>query len=758
MELNGAEIENYKKVCFNRREENKTEKNFRITIPFYQRPYLWGSKEINLLIDDYYKSIKNTKTDLESSEKQYFTGAIVTVYNLDENINEFHEIVDGQQRLTTIFLINYLKYLILRKRVYLILSNRKVTGVEKLKEKFVSTYKNLFLNYQDFTAKITNLLESYLKVFDNCESTEEQNLEFKKICEEYSALVKIEMDNITSRDYIETSVDLNKELLNEQKLSLNYSRKSYNKNLKDMLSNVDIKIGSQVAPIIEFSKSINGNKLEDKHPYINAIVEIFNNIKNRTNSKNSLKQAKEMIENLDELLNNLEFCIVQTNNTRDAYTLFEVLNDRGLALTSLDLIKNMYYKSYCENNKNLSDRKIDKKIAILENLWGEETFSNDIADYKKDLILYFGTIFLTGNSNLKYKNNKSYIAPLSKTLKKCDYKEIQYHFVVFNVCKIIINQFDIIYKNKNKKVLLSETSTSTSIIIKTLHLNNALGQVGIISSLISVIIGEYKDLINDFNIKTYKIKFKNFLKKIENKYCSFNDNEKENYKKIYKISENIRKLTLLSKGYEITKNYSDKIISLYYKEDKINNIDITTSNMKKAKKSFREWTDKWEKGSKNSDLKVKILFINLFFIHFEDGCLKRKGANNISYNNPTKLELDHFEPENITNIRNKSNYFTTEIDNRERYINQIGNFILLEKKENISKSNTPAKNAMKYYKKMGINDHWITKELYSLFKKYNENNVPTKEFFNIRKNKLINYFEKLLDLEISEEIKTIDVK
>ena len=61
-------------------------------IPIYQRNYAWEREEIYALIKDVYDSLK---------KPVYYIGTLVT-YKRDENI---FEVIDGQQRLTTIYII-----------------------------------------------------------------------------------------------------------------------------------------------------------------------------------------------------------------------------------------------------------------------------------------------------------------------------------------------------------------------------------------------------------------------------------------------------------------------------------------------------------------------------------------------------------------------------------------------------------------------------------------------------------------------------
>lgn len=61
-------------------------------IPIYQRNYAWEREEIYTLIKDVYDSL---------TKEVYYIGTLVT-YKRDENI---YEVIDGQQRLTTIYII-----------------------------------------------------------------------------------------------------------------------------------------------------------------------------------------------------------------------------------------------------------------------------------------------------------------------------------------------------------------------------------------------------------------------------------------------------------------------------------------------------------------------------------------------------------------------------------------------------------------------------------------------------------------------------
>ena len=71
-------------------------------IPDYQRPYAWEEDECKTLWDDIFEfAFPNNNVDGFNSEEEYYLGPIVTFRNDDGK----KEIIDGQQRLTTLMLL-----------------------------------------------------------------------------------------------------------------------------------------------------------------------------------------------------------------------------------------------------------------------------------------------------------------------------------------------------------------------------------------------------------------------------------------------------------------------------------------------------------------------------------------------------------------------------------------------------------------------------------------------------------------------------
>ena len=72
-------------------------------IPEYQRPYSWSDDEIITLFDDLWEfSIDHTQP---GGAKSYFLGCIVSYKEDNDDALKQRQIIDGQQRITSLFLL-----------------------------------------------------------------------------------------------------------------------------------------------------------------------------------------------------------------------------------------------------------------------------------------------------------------------------------------------------------------------------------------------------------------------------------------------------------------------------------------------------------------------------------------------------------------------------------------------------------------------------------------------------------------------------
>ena len=67
-------------------------------IPQYQRPYKWEDEQVDQLWDDVYEAFQN-------EDINYFLGSIITAKPRDDEKSAYVDVVDGQQRLTTLMIM-----------------------------------------------------------------------------------------------------------------------------------------------------------------------------------------------------------------------------------------------------------------------------------------------------------------------------------------------------------------------------------------------------------------------------------------------------------------------------------------------------------------------------------------------------------------------------------------------------------------------------------------------------------------------------
>ena len=129
-------------------------------IPDYQRPYAWGESECQTLWDDIFAfAFPDDDCDKFKKDDEYFLGPIVTYKN-----NGKQEIIDGQQRLTTLMLLLrafYTKFLNMQDKNSVSIRNSIAKCIWKADE-------------------FDNLIENELKI-DSQVSTDEDKEEFLNI-------------------------------------------------------------------------------------------------------------------------------------------------------------------------------------------------------------------------------------------------------------------------------------------------------------------------------------------------------------------------------------------------------------------------------------------------------------------------------------------------------------------------------------------------------------------------------------------------
>ena len=763
-----AAIENIYKVCLDKNDSNSDNEKLNINIPFYQRPYRWSEKNIGYLFEDFdiFEKEKKQKQNSNKENNQYFTGSVVLVKK-----EEFYEVVDGQQRMTTLFLINYVKFLLMRGYIEELARLARTSSIERQLDEIENCYKKLL-----GTRNVVKIHKANEELKIKLVEADENLSERERICDEINALYrryyKLPEKNLSDMDkYKEEYKAKLENFFENETLCLQYSRQSYNKKLKEALSRVGIVIRSDSKPeLFIFEDKKNDDDVVKQ--YIDAIKIIFNNIINADidiEENKTLAREVGLINYIDKLLKTLHFCVITTQDEDDAYTLFEVLNDRAYELDNLELIKNLFLKKYCNLTCNEDDDVITRHIEEIDRIWVDEVFGTGIGVKSIDLTAYLGIVFLTGNSELVIKQQKNYRKILEKKYFKKYYSDKGYYFkdikndiLIFKLIKTLIVNYKFVFKNTYENMLKIENLNQKSITYRTLHLINALWYPGVFPAIFNMIIGSFLEKEKKYGRQEISVEhFEEYIEQI----ADDKDNSNDEFKEIHRCSFNIWKMIMLGKDHKISREYAKRIISkVNYHNYEVNEISINVNEIRNSKDDYINWTDTWRYSEKKDSvkLKLKLLFIDLFATESigEKGQKEKLKVGSLqSQFNTENLQLEHLEAQRIED-ENREKYFVPENNGiREDYVNGLGNMMLLDSTNNSKKSNKYLVAGMDYYDKMG--KHWLIDEIYNMIQSDEYSNdvngvrVPNEKFFNERKRRLRNYFYAIIDRKLEDTEMTI---
>lgn len=266
-------------------------KNRNLKVPIHQRPYSWQEEHVEALLSD----IKNN-----FNEDEYFLGTVVLTGN-----DSKYEIVDGQQRITTVLLI--------------------YAGI-----------RDLFTDGKDSE----DIQTKYLSTYD-----------------------------IRTKEYV-------------PKLELSQQDNDFFRNLI-----IDKKAETQ-------PKRGSNQKIKDACKIIKDALEKL--LESHNNDENILIDWKDF---MDE---KLKVVAISVPNDTNAFTIFETLNDRGLALAQVDLLKNYLYS---KSNTRLEE--VQKSWIELVSKIESEDESLLLTYIKHFWFAYYG--FVRERNNELFKNIKAKI-------------------------------------------------------------------------------------------------------------------------------------------------------------------------------------------------------------------------------------------------------------------------------------------------------------------------------------------------------------
>lgn len=738
-----------------------------IKVKFYQRPYRWTAKKVTDLFEDYRDNRESALMNGDNS-KEYFIGAVVFV---DERVQEEkdsgkiwkYQVVDGQQRFTTLFLFNYIKYILLVKKVDEAARGNKSRDFNASLEAMEACYKGFIGEYN--VKKIEQANSDLSNAFDNA-NQQRIDIDLKDLNKWRQRVGWIADPDISANDYYENCRAAMYLFLQNESLGITYENDNFNKYFKEALAKIVIKFSnaSEAAFCLESVEDYDENdETQVEFPYVQRAFGIFEQIKQlykviNPNAADSYIKLCGYINLIDEMLENIKLCMIVSSDEDDAYKLFETLNDRSESVNDLELLKNYFYKTYTETSGE-PQKQVLKNISMLDNRWRDIFFKYE--ELEPEIFEYM-TVFFTGNTNKntnerKRKLIKNYLSSYKRTYKPYSFEVIDrdFHYIEY-IQKILlkIHRIDMTAMRKvsedSQMSLFIENDMNASIVKRALGLAMNLPYPVVVASLICDIIHNYANNTNNgtsFDIYVEDV---------------FNEERcKNKYPGLWKDACVLWKATILSRNYESPKLLSDilaekcnisRISVSRTVEDQIIQFDANVLEESEVYKEFQEWISEWKFTDGAGKLKIKNLFMHLFLKYDLDkntGKLKRASHIVRTYaNEAIKQDLDHMDANGTgTDKQNKIRYFHYNLTDRKYFTNGLGNMIPLPVAINRGKHNTPMKDTLAAFSEENLNG-WIFDEAIDLFQKnhtiINNYEVPTKDFFNKRKDLLIAYFMRIV--------------
>ena len=444
--------------------------NINYLVPIYQRNYAWSETQIEQLIEDIESSI-------DGFNKNYFLGNLI-VNQMDNNV---YEVIDGQQRLTTLYLLEKYLGIVFAKEALRFeareKSNRTLSYVsdssnqELIEElsspeilkgfKIVDNYfKNKNIDKGRFTQKLKRVFLIRVQVPQNIDlnhyfeimNTRGEQLELHEIAKakllevlesdhdkDVAALIWEKCSDMNSYVQMNFNVDVRRKIFTEDWSSLSQSIKNFD-SVKSKISEKNKSIDkSFLIDILKENKMINVSNMqsEDENERFESPIS-FPNFLLQVNAV--MRKLGEEDASLDDkyFLNNLSWAWSTSENAKDF--LFHLLKCR--VIFDKYVLKREFARDYKETGK-WSLQRLEKYRDKKKN---------------NDKPKYVGTLGDEGNDNKKLRTLQSclritYTSPqnmhwislvLSKLLENEATDVIQ---LLENYCKNKVADSD--YQNKN---------------------------------------------------------------------------------------------------------------------------------------------------------------------------------------------------------------------------------------------------------------------------------------------------------------------
>ncbi|EPY2309460.1 DUF262 domain-containing protein [Clostridium sporogenes] len=345
-------------------------------IPINQRKFSWENEQLEMFWEDLKYIIEH--------EGRHYLGVLSLIIKENADINfNCYEIIDGQQRMTTIVLL-------------------------------VSALRDVYCGLRD-ESKAKKIQENFLS-----------SLSTRKCC---NKLEVSKLDSFTFNKIVNINVGEGTEILLHDCYEIESRRNKYRM----------FNIGQ--------SDFLN-YKMYDAYKYF------FNEIVYEVEKRKTMEEKKNYLLDVEEALSKLDVILIKSEDIESMFLFFESLNNRGLQLSKMDIVRNTLLKIVAE--------KYSKYLAEFGDLWDELIVNLDGYDEIKFLKYYF--MCTSDNKIIQEKElPKYYERYFRKFVSKNDLK--------MEIEKMI--EYSLIYIELFTK---EEVSTSDSMHKRNIKMINQLGQ------------------------------------------------------------------------------------------------------------------------------------------------------------------------------------------------------------------------------------------------------------------------------------------
>ena len=317
---------------------------FKILIPPYQRPYTWGTQQVRDFLDDVFETISVDANNKPVFNRQHFMGNVF-VKDLNDGRNNIRaELIDGQQRITTAYLLFVWFY-------------KKMTDFDTT----MGLNRREKAEYSQYLPYLVELL------FYDQDGIDPLKLSLGSINQEQL----IELTLNSNESFHETLNDEDEEDIED----INDANEDSSENIAKLKTSTIIeKNFAEINSYIE--KKISDIREEKKLGDVVTIID----------EDSAVKIIYEMVINAFQKTLIINKNIILGDDGR-AYLMFESLNARGLPLSEIDKLKNKLFYIIFSNGDSLkydNAKKLwSKIISSLDNK--AESFFRDffLIEFKK---------------------------------------------------------------------------------------------------------------------------------------------------------------------------------------------------------------------------------------------------------------------------------------------------------------------------------------------------------------------------------------